>query len=99
TQDESRNIDRCWKIIKIEDFLYFDNNGRCAEETLFFSVNDIIFSHEFAKAFFGDKKYVQSFNPAYYTYRNTDKKLWEEHLQNMILMNNDTRVRYLENWL
>lgn len=54
-------------------------------------MNDIIFSHDFAKAFFGDKEFRYD--------KHTEEKLvaWQFRLQEMVLEKN--RVKYLERFL
>jgi len=93
--DKSRNLIYPWRISKIESFLYFDNSGRIEEEVLILSVNDIIFSHEFAKAFWGEDtnhKDLQLFGDDCRYYSR-----WKLHLNVMVL--EEEPLKYLEKFL
>ena len=95
-EDKSRNLYYTWRISKIEVFLYFDNSGRVEEESLILSVNDIIFSHDFCKAFWGEK-FTKNDRDIYgntcdlYFYR------WQLHLTSLVL--EQEPLKYLERFL
>lgn len=76
------------------DINYFNRAIDLADDKLYARL--FIFSHDFAKAFWGEKKYKE-FNPAYCIYRETNLKMWQYHLQQMVLT--DEPLKYLEKFL
>lgn len=61
---------------------------------IFPRLKEIIFSHDFAKAFFGNKSYWNEVNPNYsivYLFE------WQYHLQQMVL--EEDPIKYLERFL
>lgn len=70
----------------------------CAEVTF---VTEIIFSHEFAKAFWGEeinsKQYNDIWDNELNAYEHNKLRKWEFHLQQMVLEKNP--LRYLEKFL
>lgn len=57
-------------------------------------IKAIIFSHDFAKAFWGEVEYTRAGNGEISGYRNIG---WKRHLQQMVLEKNP--IKYLEQFL
>lgn len=53
----------------------------------------IIFSHDFAKAFFGEKEYIRKYEDGI----KIEPIAWQYHLQQMVLEEN--KLKYLEKFL
>jgi len=90
-----------WKAVKNGFSVYARNlkNGSLDDRSMdeiIYSIRDeisdyqIIFSHDFAKAFFGEKEQDSGVNP----FRNSG---WEYHLQQMI--SEEEPLKYLEKFL
>lgn len=67
------------------------------------SDNDLIFSHDFAKAFWGEEPYIK-FN----SYEKLDGQFyehgykmsfWQYHLQQLVLLPENERIKYLEKFI
>lgn len=93
-----------WSMEKDLDIIEFDNGGRIEEETLIVPVRDIIFSHDFAKAFWGDKKVYPNGSNFGICYGACREELenewiynWQYHLKQMVLEENP--IKYLETFL
>jgi len=89
-----------WNIFSVNDSPfplggYYINFHRASPFEYGMSVNDIIFSHDFAKAFFGDgenmNREFDDFGSPTYRYSCGsffNKPEWQYHLQNMVLHKN-----------
>lgn len=60
-------------------------------------ITEFIFSHDFAKAFFGEKKYCKELIGIHCCTENCLKISWQYHLQQMVLEKNP--IEYLEKFL
>ena len=80
-----------WKALKMADVLL----GRKAW------VNDIIFSHDFARAFWGEKGFPGEYTGKYpnpiLNKNGSYQKGWQYHLQQMVL--EEEPLKYLEKFL
>ena len=102
-------FEKC-QVIRDDDFrlrvLATNSEKDHYPKKMFFGVSEVIFSHDFAKAFFGERikseeKYIkrmikQKVLPA--TEINNIHS-WQHHLRRMVLLDADKRLKYIEKHL
>ena len=89
--DETLTIE----YVKYKDYSMYElichNKNHPINET------ELIFSHDFAKAFFPKKEKLNK-NIAYQLIPK-GKEGWKYHLQEMVILNDEERIKYLEKFL
>lgn len=92
---EPRNRGDVFRVQKDLSVKVFTESSICLHHKSLF---EIIFSHDFAKAFFGNKKHTFKSMGNYVPLKMlTVKQGWEYHLQQMVLC--EDRLKYLEKFL
>ena len=81
-----------WNKIKIYSGDLTIDNGEHYDDNWTYSVQQIIFSHDFAKAFFGEEVLEYGSDGE----EKIVKLGWQVHLKRMVLLPDNERLKYLE---